>query len=239
MPSTSHIDQIAERVERLLVRHEEVQRTNALLAEQVEVLTHERDSLKSRLAAARSRVDALLERLPDRSHSRTEACNPPDEAARSPDHGPELPARLPRRRRAARCCEAVEKVDTAMCKIRDAGKVKARDRIAVLAALNLAFDVSDRRRCRDRRLRGTPRCERQRGGRPAPGRASSPGWTRRWATTAACCSPPHSSVDFARCQVEIFLHAASEGISPRDVPRGAMRGLQWTRLQCVPGFIFP
>ncbi|RYX92655.1 MAG: cell division protein ZapA [Comamonadaceae bacterium] len=40
--------------------------------------------------------------------------------------------------------DAVEKVDTAMCKIRDAGKVKARDRIAVLAALNLAFDVADR-----------------------------------------------------------------------------------------------
>lgn len=35
---------------------------------------------------------------------------------------------------------AVAKVDAAMCKIRDAGKVKARDRIAVLAALNLAFD---------------------------------------------------------------------------------------------------
>ncbi|HSV45004.1 MAG TPA: cell division protein ZapA [Ramlibacter sp.] len=44
----------------------------------------------------------------------------------------------------ARLLEAVEKVDTAMCRIRDAGKVKARDRIAVLAALNLAFDVSDR-----------------------------------------------------------------------------------------------
>ena len=43
-----------------------------------------------------------------------------------------------------RLLEAVEKVDTAMCKIRDAGRVKARDRIAVLAALNLAFDVSDR-----------------------------------------------------------------------------------------------
>jgi len=43
-----------------------------------------------------------------------------------------------------RLLEAVEKVDTAMCKIRDAGKVKARDRIAVLAALNLAFDVGDR-----------------------------------------------------------------------------------------------
>jgi cell division protein ZapA len=36
---------------------------------------------------------------------------------------------------------AVERVDTAMCKIRDAGKVKARDRIAVLAALNLAFET--------------------------------------------------------------------------------------------------
>ncbi len=44
----------------------------------------------------------------------------------------------------ARMLEAVEKVDTAMCRIRDAGKVKARDRIAVLAALNLAFDVGDR-----------------------------------------------------------------------------------------------
>lgn len=41
----------------------------------------------------------------------------------------------------ARLLEAVERVDTAMCKIRDAGKVRARDRIAVLAALNLAFDV--------------------------------------------------------------------------------------------------
>jgi cell division protein ZapA len=44
----------------------------------------------------------------------------------------------------ARLLEAVERVDTAMCKIRDAGKVRARDRIAVLAALNLAFDVADR-----------------------------------------------------------------------------------------------
>ncbi|MES2787022.1 MAG: cell division protein ZapA [Pseudomonadota bacterium] len=43
-----------------------------------------------------------------------------------------------------RLLDAVERVDTAMCRIRDAGKVKARDRIAVLAALNLAFDVSDR-----------------------------------------------------------------------------------------------
>jgi hypothetical protein len=65
MPSASQIDQVAERVERLLVRYEELQRTNKLLAEQVEVLTNERDSLKSRLLAARARVEALLERLPD------------------------------------------------------------------------------------------------------------------------------------------------------------------------------
>ncbi len=36
---------------------------------------------------------------------------------------------------------AVDTVDSAMCKIRDAGKVKARDRIAVLAALNLAYQL--------------------------------------------------------------------------------------------------
>lgn len=65
MPSNqSKIDQIAERVERLLVRHAELQRTNTLLANQVEALTNERDSLKSRLGAARARVDALLDRLP-------------------------------------------------------------------------------------------------------------------------------------------------------------------------------
>ncbi len=44
----------------------------------------------------------------------------------------------------ARLREAVDRVDAAMCRIRDAGKIKARDRIAVLAALNLAFDLADR-----------------------------------------------------------------------------------------------
>jgi cell division protein ZapB len=65
MSNPTQIDQIAERVERLLVRHEELQRTNALLSAQVDSLTTERDSLKSRLGAARARVDALLERLPN------------------------------------------------------------------------------------------------------------------------------------------------------------------------------
>ena len=42
-----------------------------------------------------------------------------------------------------RLLAAVNRVDEAMCKIRDAGKIKARDRIAVLAALNLAFDQGE------------------------------------------------------------------------------------------------
>lgn len=37
--------------------------------------------------------------------------------------------------------EAAQRVDEAMCSIRDAGKIKARDRIAVLASLNMAFDL--------------------------------------------------------------------------------------------------
>ena len=44
----------------------------------------------------------------------------------------------------SRLLEAVERVDTAMTRIRDAGKVRARERIAVLAALNLAFEIADR-----------------------------------------------------------------------------------------------
>lgn len=63
MSNPPQIEQITERVERLLVRYEELQRTNALLTEQVQALSAERDSLKSRLGAARARVDALLERL--------------------------------------------------------------------------------------------------------------------------------------------------------------------------------
>jgi cell division protein ZapA len=40
--------------------------------------------------------------------------------------------------------EAVSNVDREMSAIRDAGKVKARERIAVLAALNLAYALADR-----------------------------------------------------------------------------------------------
>ena len=43
----------------------------------------------------------------------------------------------------ARLTEAAQRVDAAMCSIRDAGKIRARDRIAVLAALNLAFELGE------------------------------------------------------------------------------------------------
>jgi cell division protein ZapA len=38
--------------------------------------------------------------------------------------------------------QAVSHVDREMCAIRDSGKLKARERIAVLAALNLAFELA-------------------------------------------------------------------------------------------------
>jgi hypothetical protein len=44
----SKIDELAERVERLLLRHGELQRTNALLQQQLTAVTHERDNLRSR-----------------------------------------------------------------------------------------------------------------------------------------------------------------------------------------------
>ena len=60
----SNLRDLAERIERLVLRHEELKRTNELLAHEVATVTAERDSLRSRLAAARARIDALLERLP-------------------------------------------------------------------------------------------------------------------------------------------------------------------------------
>jgi uncharacterized protein (TIGR02449 family) len=73
MSHTPLIDQIAQRVEHLLLRHEELQRTNTLLATQVQELTHERDLLKSRLGAARHRIDALIDRLPQGNDAKDNA----------------------------------------------------------------------------------------------------------------------------------------------------------------------
>jgi chromosome segregation ATPase len=83
MQPLSPTEQIAERVERLLVRYEELQRTNALLSSQVQALTLERDSFKSRLGAARARIDALLDRLPAQPDG--------DAAAPSSSSEPETP----------------------------------------------------------------------------------------------------------------------------------------------------
>lgn len=75
------IDQLAERIERLLLRHEELKRTNALLEQKLTVVTTERDSLRSRLAAARSRIDALIDRLPE---SASAVDNPAPRAPQDP-----------------------------------------------------------------------------------------------------------------------------------------------------------
>ncbi len=58
------LDDLADRIERLVLRHEELERTNALLRQQLDDVSSERDSLRSRLTAARTRIDTLLERLP-------------------------------------------------------------------------------------------------------------------------------------------------------------------------------
>ena len=60
----STLEDLADRVERLMLRHSELKRTNGLLEHQLAELGNERDNLKLRLKAARSRVDALLGRLP-------------------------------------------------------------------------------------------------------------------------------------------------------------------------------
>jgi cell division protein ZapB len=69
MSANTPIEALVERVERLLVRYQELQRTHDLLVDQVEELTAERDQLRQRLQTARQRVDALLERLPEAGHS--------------------------------------------------------------------------------------------------------------------------------------------------------------------------
>jgi chromosome segregation ATPase len=60
----SKLQELAQRVDRLVLRHEELQRTSALIEQQLSAVSNERDTLKSRLAAARVRIDALLARLP-------------------------------------------------------------------------------------------------------------------------------------------------------------------------------
>jgi cell division protein ZapB len=60
----SKLDDLSERVDRLVLRHQELKRTSTLMEQQLLAVTTERDSLRSRLAAARARIEALLARLP-------------------------------------------------------------------------------------------------------------------------------------------------------------------------------
>lgn len=64
MAVQNYIDQIADRVDRLLVRHEELHRTNTLLLQQVQQLTQERDQLHAKCQLVKQRLDVMIERLP-------------------------------------------------------------------------------------------------------------------------------------------------------------------------------
>lgn len=80
----SKIEELADRVERLLLRHVESKRTNSLLQEQLVAVTHERDNLRSRLNAARNRIDVLLERLPHEPAKGPDAAQPAKAARSAP-----------------------------------------------------------------------------------------------------------------------------------------------------------
>jgi cell division protein ZapB len=60
----SQLHDLADRVDRLLLRHEELERTNVLLKRQIDALAAERDQLRNRLGTARTRIDELIARLP-------------------------------------------------------------------------------------------------------------------------------------------------------------------------------
>ncbi len=60
---TTQLDELQDKVERLVLRHAEARRTQQLLQQRVQQLEAERDSLRQRLGEARGRVDHLLARL--------------------------------------------------------------------------------------------------------------------------------------------------------------------------------
>lgn len=79
------LEDLAERVERLLLRHEELKRTHALMEQQVVNLIHERDALRVRLGAARSRIDTMIVRLPEHSSAGTAAIESFESVTTDPD----------------------------------------------------------------------------------------------------------------------------------------------------------
>ena len=61
----SSLQELADRVERLLLRHDELKRTVELLERQLDSVAHERDSARAGGAGARPRIAAGRARLPD------------------------------------------------------------------------------------------------------------------------------------------------------------------------------
>lgn len=88
----STLEDLADRIERLLLRHDELRRVHALLEQQMAAVCNERDSLRSRLNAARARIDALLDRLPaDPPSPAASASAEATAGAASPDSSPGTP----------------------------------------------------------------------------------------------------------------------------------------------------
>ena len=87
----SRLPDLADRIERLLLRHDEQKRTNMLLEQQLRNVTDERDNLRSRLAAARARIDALIDRLPasEGGHGAEHVDNAAGAEAAGPGHAPD------------------------------------------------------------------------------------------------------------------------------------------------------
>ena len=59
----SHFQDLATRIDRLLLRYEELQRANELLQQQLQNTAQERDLLQTRLTVARNRIDTLLTQI--------------------------------------------------------------------------------------------------------------------------------------------------------------------------------
>lgn len=64
MAVSPDLQALSERVERLLLRHAELQRAYVLLQQERDTVANERDVLRSRLTAARQRLDTLIDRVP-------------------------------------------------------------------------------------------------------------------------------------------------------------------------------
>lgn len=63
----SQLQDLTWRVERLLLRYEELQRANQLLEQQLLLTEQERDLLLERLSVARNRIDSLLSQIPEKT----------------------------------------------------------------------------------------------------------------------------------------------------------------------------